>query len=72
LVPHYVRALKEPLSRQEIDVMAQDLPFTLPAEVYELYQWRNGLVGWTFILEQYEFMPFKKAISEYRTHLTSF
>lgn len=69
LVPHYVRALQAPLSREEIEVTVQDMPFTLPPEVYELYQWRNGLVGWNFLFEQYEFMPLGKAVYEYQGEL---
>lgn len=30
------------LSREEIEQKAQELPFSLPEEVYELYQWWNG------------------------------
>lgn len=69
LVPHYVRALQAPLSSEEIEVAVQDLPFTLPSEVYELYQWRNGLVGWNFLFEQYEFMPLRTAVYEYQGEL---
>jgi|GEM_PF-3763658 len=34
--------LEPGLSRDEIDAIAKDLPFPLPEEVYQLYQWRNG------------------------------
>jgi hypothetical protein len=30
------------LSREEIEEKISELPFSLPEEVYELYQWRNG------------------------------
>jgi hypothetical protein len=30
------------LSREEIEEKAGELPFALPEEVFELYQWRNG------------------------------
>jgi hypothetical protein len=30
------------LSRREIEEKVKELPFSLPEEVYELYQWRNG------------------------------
>jgi cell wall assembly regulator SMI1 len=30
------------LSREEIEKKAGELPFPLPEEIYELYQWRNG------------------------------
>jgi cell wall assembly regulator SMI1 len=31
------------LSQQEIDSLTKDLPFQLPDEILELYQWRNGV-----------------------------
>jgi hypothetical protein len=31
------------LTRQQIDEIVKDLPFKLSDEVYELYQWRNGI-----------------------------
>ena len=34
--------LQPGLSYEEIDRRVADLPFKLPEEVYELYQWRNG------------------------------
>ena len=34
--------MNEGLSRKVIDEKVKDLPFRLPNEVYELYQWRNG------------------------------
>lgn len=40
-----VKDLFQPgLKSEEIDQITKDLPFKLPLEVYELYQWRNGLV----------------------------
>ena len=32
------------LKPEEIDEITKHLPFRLPEEVYELYQWRNGLL----------------------------
>jgi BTB/POZ domain-containing protein KCTD9 len=37
--------LRPGLTRGEIDELVKDLPFTLPEEAYELYQWRNGTEG---------------------------
>ena len=37
-----VKYLQPGLSKGDIDNLVQDLPFQLPSEVYELYQWRNG------------------------------
>lgn len=40
-----VKDLFQPgLKTEEIDEITKHLPFKLPKEVYELYQWRNGLV----------------------------
>ncbi len=44
-----VKDLFQPgLKSEEIDEITKDLPFKLPKEVYELYQWRNGLVDNTY------------------------
>ncbi|MBW4598631.1 MAG: hypothetical protein KME29_03220 [Calothrix sp. FI2-JRJ7] len=40
--PRYVDYLQPGLSRGEIEDLVKDLPFQIPLEVYELYQWRNG------------------------------
>ena len=34
--------MNQGLSRKIIDEKVKDLPFRLPTEVYELYQWQNG------------------------------
>ncbi|NEU84499.1 SMI1/KNR4 family protein [Nostoc sp. UIC 10630] len=36
------------LSHQQIDEITKDLPFKLSDEVYELYQWRNGIADLGF------------------------
>jgi cell wall assembly regulator SMI1 len=41
--PEAASSLKPGLSYEEIEVKLADLPFHLPQEVYELYQWRNGM-----------------------------
>ncbi|MGB3652999.1 MAG: hypothetical protein WBA41_17520 [Rivularia sp. (in: cyanobacteria)] len=41
--PEVKYLLKPGLKSEEIDELTKDLPFKLPQEVYELYQWRNGL-----------------------------
>lgn len=67
--PHRVRALEPALSHEEIETAVQDLPFRLPSETYELYQWRNGLLGWNFLFENYEFLSLDSAISNYQGEL---
>ncbi|MEG3975079.1 hypothetical protein QT970_10715 [Microcoleus sp. herbarium8] len=47
-----IASLLQPgLSFWEIEEKVRVLPFRLPQEVYELYQWRNGLIqgarGWS-------------------------
>lgn len=41
--PEIAASLQPGLTREEIDEIAMNLPFKLPEEVYELYQWRNGM-----------------------------
>jgi hypothetical protein len=38
----YASSLQDGLTRLEIDIKSQELPFRLPEEIYELFQWRNG------------------------------
>jgi len=40
--PEVFATLQPGLSYEEIEEIVKDLPFRLPPEVYELYQWRNG------------------------------
>lgn len=40
--PYDVSFLQPGLSKAEIEVITKDLPFKLPQEVCELYQWKNG------------------------------
>jgi cell wall assembly regulator SMI1 len=64
--PHRAHSLQPPLSKEEIEITVQDLPFPIPPEVYELYQWRNGCTWERFLIEQYDFMPLGHAINEYK------
>ena len=41
--PELVEALQPGLTREEIHELIKDLPFPFPEELYELYQWRNGM-----------------------------
>ena len=40
-----VENLKPGLTREQIDELIKDLPFPFPEELYELYQWHNGMKG---------------------------
>ena len=42
--PKYVEYLYPGLSKDEIDGLVQDLPIQFSPELYELYQWRNGVL----------------------------
>jgi hypothetical protein len=41
--PEIASRLQPDLTREEIDEKVKSLGFSLPEEVYELYQWRNGM-----------------------------
>jgi len=46
---HTMKRMQPGLSRAEIAELAKPLPFALPEEVIELFEWRNGLrdcIGW--------------------------
>lgn len=62
--PYRVSQLTPGISLEEINKMAQCLPFNLPSEVHELYQWHNGH-GFNFIFENYEFPSLRSAIILY-------
>lgn len=67
--PHCIRDLNPGLSLEEIEEKIQDLAFRLPPEVYELYQWHDGLSGWDFLFENYEFLPLTSAVYKYQEEL---
>jgi SMI1 / KNR4 family (SUKH-1) len=62
--PYEFSRLRAGLSRDQIDELVKDLPFKVPEEVYELYQWHDGLPD-RFICGQYDFMCLTEAISAY-------
>jgi len=41
--PDFADTFLQGLSRKEIEEMTKDLPGKVPEEIYELYQWRNGV-----------------------------
>lgn len=54
--PELVENLKSGLTRKEIDDLIKDLPFPFPEELYELYQWHNGMEGdvsWSQFISAY-------------------
>jgi len=60
--------LQPGLTRGQIDAQVQDLPFRLPEEVYQLYQWHNRSSAEQYIefLPQYRFLSLEEAIAQYQ------
>ena len=44
-MPNHPAVMRKGLSRDVIEAKIQELPFYLPEEIYELYEWRNGGVN---------------------------
>ncbi|QLE44261.1 SMI1/KNR4 family protein [Nostoc sp. C052] len=68
--PSYAYSLQPGLAYEEIEEKVKNLPFRLPKEVYELYQWRNGmciLKGEKIaqFFHGYTFLSLEDAIDEY-------
>ncbi|WP_375510108.1 SMI1/KNR4 family protein [uncultured Nostoc sp.] len=68
--PSYASSLQPGLTYEEIEKKVKNLPFSLPREVYELYQWRNGMrickgekIAQFF--HGYTFLSLENAIDEY-------
>ena len=57
--PKTVTLLQPGLALEQIQEQVGELPFRLPQEVYELYQWRNGvkIEGYDSIPESMYFIP---------------
>ncbi|GBE92369.1 SMI1/KNR4 family protein [Nostoc cycadae] len=61
--PLYASALQTGLSDEEIEEKVKDLPFRLTREVYELYQWRNGMIDEdSSFFYNYRFLPLEEAV----------
>lgn len=76
--PQFAEKLQSGLTRKEIDELIKDLPFPFPEELYELYQWRNGMEGnisWTqFIRAEggvYGFLSLEDAVKMSREEYKS-
>jgi|GEM_PF-6128823 len=67
-VPTRASDLGSGLALEEIEEVVRVLPFRLPSEVYELYQWRDGLFA-NFLFENYEFLSLKSAVYSYQEEL---
>ncbi len=63
--PELAEKLQPGLTRKEIDERIKDLGFPFPEELYELYQWRNGMEGDASslpFLYAYGFLPLEDAV----------
>ncbi len=66
--PQEAASFQPGLTRTEIDNLMKNIPYKLPEEVYELYQWRNGsgTDHLHFCFGGRIFMPLEEAIDFYR------
>ncbi len=55
-------SLQPGLSQAEIEAKVKELPFRLPQEVYELYQWRNGDPAGHELFPYHVFLPLEEAV----------
>ena len=74
-----IESLQPGLSIEEIEEKVKDLPFRLTQEVYELYQWRNGMIDdGSCFFSGYRFLPleegleYSKNVGEYIDSLLPF
>lgn len=83
-VPRIAQGLQPGLTREQIEVQVQALPFRLPEELYLLYQWRNGgtveiapeghppYQGAIELLPPYRLLSLEEAIEEYTNFLACY
>ena len=77
---HTMERMQPGLSRAEIAELTKPLPFALPEEAVEFFEWRNGLrncIGWddmeaTCFFEIYDPMSLQSAIDTYLMAVKSF
>ncbi|PIQ28881.1 hypothetical protein COW36_09470 [bacterium (Candidatus Blackallbacteria) CG17_big_fil_post_rev_8_21_14_2_50_48_46] len=67
--PLSVKALQAPLTLEQIQKLSSELPFSLPEELIELYQWHNGQSNNRPFFGGYTFYPLEEAIEEYQLAL---
>ncbi len=59
--PSTIDSLQPGLTTEEIESKVKDLPFRLTQEVYELYQWRNGMIDdGSCFFRYYRFLPLEE------------
>lgn len=69
--PEIALSLQPGLSREEINEKLKGFPYRIPEEVYQLYQWRNGMHNYKYkphkfpiFVESQEFLPLEKAVKK--------
>ena len=67
--PEYAAKFQPGLTEEEIEEKLKDIPFRLPKEVYQLYQWRNGSIFDYFLPGAgFIFLPLERAIEQYEAN----
>ncbi|MDY6897187.1 MAG: HEAT repeat domain-containing protein [Cyanobacteriota bacterium] len=67
--PEYAAEFQPGLTEEEIEEKLKHIPFRLPKEVYQLYQWRNGSTFDYFLPGSgFLFLPLERAIEEYEAY----
>ena len=61
-VPNYIDDFLPGLTYEQIADQVKDLPFKLPQEVYDLYQWRNGNTSQLVVFIYHYFSPLEEAL----------
>ncbi|ACB52829.1 hypothetical protein cce_3481 [Crocosphaera subtropica ATCC 51142] len=74
-----VSRLKPGLSHQQIREISKNFPYTLPKEIYELYQWHNGIDdsgdkgGWNYFISAvggvFGYLPLEEALKKSQNFL---
>jgi len=62
--PEYAANLNPGLTYEEIEEKVKDLSFKLPREVYELYQWHDGMMEFE-VYPGYYFLSLNEALDYY-------
>jgi len=69
-MPEFADAFQPRLSFEEIESLVSEITLKLPQEIYDLYKWRNGLVGdvskYTNIYSSGNFSPLSKSLENYQ------
>ena len=71
--PDIILCLQPGLTREEIDELLENIPYTIPEEIYQLYGWRNGMskkgiqnYGYLAFAKARGFRPLEEAVKYYK------